>query len=125
MTLLEKAGESLAAARLCCDAGHYNSATSRGYYASYQAVRSELERLGIEPLDTGITGGERWEHRTLPQGAMEFLGMPDELVQRLQADYWLRVRADYHTEAIIEVIARAVIEHAEAIIRWIEEVTIS
>lgn len=122
MTLLEKARESLAAARLCCDAGHYNSAASHGYYASYQAVRSELERLGIEPLDTGETAGGRWEHGTVPQAAMEFLGMPDELVEHLQGDYWLRVLADYHTDETTADIARFVIQHAEAILQWIEEV---
>ncbi len=125
MTLLEKARESLAVARLAHDAGHYNSAASRGYYASYQAVRSELERLGIEPLDTGQTEGERWEHGTVPQAAMEFLGTPDELVQHLQGDYWLRVLADYHTDETTEDITRLVIQHTEAIIQWIEEVMTS
>jgi uncharacterized protein (UPF0332 family) len=125
MTLLEKAQESLQAARLCCDAGHYNSAASRGYYASYQAVRSELGRLGIAPLDTGETAGARWEHGTVPQAAMEFLGMSDELVEHLQGDYWLRVLADYYTDITTEDIARLVIQHAEAILQWIEEVMTS
>ncbi len=123
MTLLEKARESLAAARLCCDAGHYNSTASRGYYASYQAVRSELERLGIEPLDTGETAGARWEHGTVPQAAMEFLGMPDELVDFLTVDYLVRVSADYYEDAVTEAEAREVIAHAETIVRWIEVVS--
>jgi hypothetical protein len=76
VTLLEKARESLAVARLAHDAGHYNRAASNAYFASHQAVRSELERLKIPPLDTGWTEGKRWEHKTAYKQRLSIWGCP-------------------------------------------------
>lgn len=121
MTLFEKARESLAVARLAHDAGHYNRAASNAYFAGYQAVRPEFERLKIPPLDTGWTEGERWEHQTVPVAAMEYLGCPVELVEHPQDNYQLRVTADYTETGIVAEQSGLAIQRTERILQWVEE----
>ena len=54
--LLEKAKESLQAARLCLDSSLYNSATSRAYYAIFQAVEVALSNAGFHQREWSHSG---------------------------------------------------------------------
>lgn len=52
----EKAEESLRAAQLCLDRRLYNSATSRAYYAIYQAVEVALNEAGFHRKEWSHSG---------------------------------------------------------------------
>lgn len=45
---IERASASLRAARLCLEAGLWDDAVSRGYYAAYHAVQAVLFTAGLE-----------------------------------------------------------------------------
>jgi uncharacterized protein (UPF0332 family) len=57
LLFLAKARESLAAAEADLQAGRFNSAANRAYYAAFQASISLLIEHGIRPR------GRTWEHR--------------------------------------------------------------
>jgi uncharacterized protein (UPF0332 family) len=119
--LLAKARNSLEMAQLCFEAGGYDSALSRAYYSMYQAALAALIYFDIPISEEGITFGERWEHTTVPIALMEYLGYPEELVQKLQFAYRWRVEADYLPLVTPSNGARLVIEYAEEMIHRVEE----
>jgi uncharacterized protein (UPF0332 family) len=54
---LRKARESLTSAEADFEAGRFNSAANRAYYAAFQAAVAALLRAGIQPPK------DSWEHR--------------------------------------------------------------
>ena len=121
VTLRDKSDESLTVARWCRNNSHYNRAVSSAYYAAYQALHHELDEVGA-PIDPeGVTSGARWEHGTLPRGAVEFLGLPFEMAARLTDAYDLRVAADYYEIAMTQVRADTLIAFAEEVREWIRK----
>jgi len=117
---LAKSRESLAAEEADADAGRYNAAASRAYYAAFQAVVALLLAEGIKPR------GRAWEHRyviaqfsgTLVRRRKlipsRFRGAMQELLDlRSQADYdWRSVsrrradRALADVKGIVDAVAR-------------------
>ncbi len=101
------------------DNGHFNRAVSSAYYAAYQALHDALDEVSAPYDPSGVTSGLRWEHGTLPRGAVEFLGLPMELADRLMEAYDDRVYADYYAVAMSREHADRVIEFAKEVRRWI------
>ena len=101
-------------ARFCFEAGGYDSALSRAYYAMYQAALAALIYFDIPISAEGVTFGERWEHNTVPIALIEYLGYSEELVQKLQFAYRWRVEADYLPLVTPLDRARLVIEYAKS-----------
>ncbi len=90
-----KAEESLKAAELCFNAGLYNSAASRAYYAMFQAAQVALEKAGFKRAE--------WSHTALRAAFANELTRRRKLYSpflarslslglelRLVADYWER-----------------------------------
>jgi len=115
--LLVKARNSLEMARLCFEAGGYDSALSRAYYAMYQAALAALIYFDIPISEEGITFGERWEHSTVPTALMEYLGYSEEIIDNLHEAYEWRVIADYSEDMTPPVRAQLVIKYAQEMIQ--------
>ena len=121
MNLKEKSTESLTVAKWCRDNGHFNHVLSSAYYAAYQSLHNELDEVGA-PIDPeGVTGGERWEHKTLPGGAIEYLGLPEEMAIRTWRGFDRRVEADYKRVRITADNADQMILLAEEVREWIQK----
>lgn len=108
-------------ARLCFEAGGYDSALSRAYYAMYQAALAALIYFDIPISEEGHTRGMRWEHDTVPIALMEYLGYSEELIDNLQDAYEWRVTADYLEDMTPPARAQLVIEYAQEMIQIVEE----
>ncbi len=119
--MLVKARNSLEMARLCFEAGGYDSALSRAYYAMYQAALAALIYFDIPISEEGHTRGMRWEHDTVPIALMEYLGYSEELIDNLQDAYEWRVTADYLEDMTPPARAQLVIEYAQEMIQIVEE----
>lgn len=95
------ARESSETAQLAEAAGHLRSATSRYYYAAYQAVTALLLYQGLIPPN----GVEAWSHFLTPtllsEGAQTLIksrGRRTDLAMRMRGLYELRLTADYRAE---------------------------
>jgi uncharacterized protein (UPF0332 family) len=91
---LAKARESLASAEVDLQAGRFNSAANRAYYATFQAAVAALIQQGVGPR------GASWDHKFVISEfsgklvtrrklvAVRFAGVLDSLLTaRLRADY--------------------------------------
>jgi len=91
---LRKARESLASAEADLEAGRFNSAANRAYYAAFQAAVAALVAHGIGPR------GGSWDHKFV---ISEFSGklirrrkaVPARLTGTLDILLQRRLRADY------------------------------
>ena len=96
---LAKARESLASAEADLEAGRFNSAANRSYYAAFQVAISLLIRHGIVPR------GRSWEHRFVMS---EFSGklvarrkvVSAQLGGKLELLFTIRLVADYDQDSV-------------------------
>jgi len=105
--LLDQARRSLEAARLLLQAEYYDEATSRGYYAMFNAAQAALASMGI--------------HRSRHSGVTAAFGLhfvhlgdfPAELHAAFAQGFEPRVSADYGTETVNPSVAREMVASAE------------
>ncbi len=108
----EKAEESLRAAKCCFSQKLYNSATSRAYYAIYQAAQVALQKAGFSR--------EAWSHAGLHATFTNELIHRRKLYPPVFARYLnrvmeLRIIADYRGISISR-------KQGEQATRWAEEI---
>jgi len=117
---LNRAQESLNAARLCLDEDLVNSAASRAYYAMFQAAQVALGTAGFARAE--------WSHPGL-QAAFT-----TELIQRrkiypavfrdyLSSGLGVRQAADYGRAGVSKKIAYRVVRRAASFVSTVQEVT--
>ena len=112
---LSKARESLASAEADLQAGRFNSAANRAYYAAFQASISLLIEHGIRPR------GRSWEHRFVMS---EFSGKlvvrrkvaPSELGGKLELLLTARLVADYGQDNVSRREASRLVHQAGAFV---------
>jgi uncharacterized protein (UPF0332 family) len=113
-TFLDKAQESLVGARRAHEGGRYSNSANRSYYAVFQAAIHAILAERISPPGRG----DNWDHGWV-QG--QFNGLlihrrhlySTDLRTVLSDNYELRVRADYTTRAVTEVLASRALQRAE------------
>jgi len=96
---LHKALENLAAAEADVEAGRHNPASSRGYYAAFQAAVAILIENEVRPR------GDAWDHRFV---ISQFSGklirrrkvLPARLTGTLDVLLARRLRADYRPSGV-------------------------
>lgn len=96
---LRKAREGLASAEADLDAGRFNSATNRAYYAAFQASVAVLTANGIRPRR------DAWEHRfVISQVSGKLIirrkVLPARLTGLLDILLERRLRADYRPVSV-------------------------
>jgi uncharacterized protein (UPF0332 family) len=116
---LEKAEEFVKAAQQCLEAGWYNSAVSRAYYAMFQAARAALAAVGIHRPS--------WRHGNLHATFSTELVRskklyPLSLVRSLAEIMELRQIADYSDVQIPQRRATRVVRDATAFLNRVKEV---
>jgi uncharacterized protein (UPF0332 family) len=116
---LAKARESLASCLADLEAGRFNSATNRAYYACFHAAVAALDREGVRPA------GPAWEHRFVMS---EFSGRlvsrrklyPAALRATLRQLFDARVVADYRAQQVTAAAARRATRAAAAFLSAID-----
>jgi uncharacterized protein (UPF0332 family) len=115
---LRKARESLASAEADLEAGRFNSAASRAYYAAFQASVAILFENGIRPR------GDAWDHRfvinqlsgkLIARGKVvpaRFRGTMDRLLKA-------RLVADYRPASVARGAARGYVREARQLVHEI------
>jgi uncharacterized protein (UPF0332 family) len=111
---LVKSRESLASANADLEAGRYNSAANRAYYAAFQAAVALLIENGVRPHSGS------WEHKFVMS---QFSGtlvrqrkiIPSQHRGVLERLLESRVRADYRAESISRSDARRLVREASAL----------
>lgn len=119
-TYLAKAKESLAAADADLAAGRYNAATSRAYYAAFQASVAMLIENGIRPR------GDAWDHRfVISQFSGKLIGRRKIVPARYRGslDRLLKARllADYRPASVSKHDARNYVAEGKQFVRAIIE----
>lgn len=105
---LRKATGVLAAAEACCEAGLWDSAVSRAYYAAFHAAVAYLR----DKAGTSAGRGGRWSHQYVGQAFYRCAKAEGELLNDL---YQARTVADYTTAAQSAHDARRAIEMSKKI----------
>jgi uncharacterized protein (UPF0332 family) len=113
---LAKSRESLASAEADLEAGRFNSAASRAYYASFQAAIAALIEYGIRPR------GRSWEHRFVMS---EFSGkliarrkvVSSALGGKLELLLTTRLAADYGQRGVSRRYAGRSVQQARAFVQ--------
>ncbi len=116
---LEKARENLTAAQLCCDNALFNACANRAYYAMFQAGAAVLLKHEIAP------SGEKIGHEWLQSSFSGYLIHRRKMFSAkfrsyLNDAYWVRVRADYKTEAVPRKVALRQLERAREFVQTLE-----
>jgi uncharacterized protein (UPF0332 family) len=116
---LERAQESLQAAELCLKAGYVNSASSRAYYAMFQAAQVALETAGFTRT--------AWSHPGLQATFTTELIHRRKLYPATFRDYLssgivVRQAADYGRAGVSQKIARRIVRRAALFVAAVEEV---
>ena len=119
---LAKARESLASSEADVEAGRYNSAANRAYYAAFQAAVAALIWAGIKPVK------EDWGHRFVMDRFSVTLTkrrklLPSEFSSSLDQLFDNRVIADYREADISRRVARSGINIARRIVATVEQLT--
>jgi uncharacterized protein (UPF0332 family) len=120
-TFLDKARESVAGARAEYDAGRYNNAVNRSYYAVFQAAIHALQLDGIRLPG----GGDAWGHAFVDS---QFSGLlinrrhlyDTSLRNVVEENRRLREDADYTPDSINPIRASRSVQRAE---RFVTAVT--
>jgi len=124
-TFLDKARESLTGAAAELEAQRYSNSANRSYYAVFQAAIHAILAAGIRP-----PRDDDWDYGWV-QG--QFSGLlihrrrlySADLRRVLSDNYEVRVRADYTTRAVTEILASRALQRAErfvgAIVQRVEE----
>ena len=116
---LERAQESLQAANLCLQAGYVNSATSRAYYAMFQAAQVALEAAGF----TRATWGHAVLQATFTSELIARRKVyPSALRGYLSTGLLIRQEADYGTSGISQKVAQRTLRRAGRFVAAVEEV---
>ena len=116
---LERAQESLRAAELCLQAGYVNSATSRAYYAMFQAAQVALEAAGF----TRATWGHAVLQATFTSELIARRKVyPSGLRDYLSTGLLTRQEADYGTSGVSQKVARRMLRRATTFVTAVEEV---
>ena len=116
--LWNKAVEAAAAARLLFDAGHYNGAANRAYYAMFDAARVYLQEAH------GIDTSAMKRHATLIEKFSLLAVKSGELDRRhgraLSRAFDDRIVADYGKDTVSQAEARTLIEAMAAFLAAVE-----
>ena len=116
--LWNKAVEAAAAARLLFEAGHYNGAANRAYYAMFDAARAYLRKMH------GINSGALKRHATLIEKFSLLAIMSGEIDKShgraLSRAFDDRIVADYGDRTIGEAEARTLLEKMDAFLAAIK-----
>jgi uncharacterized protein (UPF0332 family) len=121
-TFLNKARESLVGARAEYEAGRYNNAANRSYYAVFQAAIHALQLEGIRLPG----GGTSWGHSFVDA---QFSGLLVNRRHRYEPalrtivgdNRSLRDDADYTTIQVTQVRASRAVQRAERLVRAVLE----
>lgn len=116
---LRKARESLASAEADAEAGRFNSAANRAYYACFQAVVAALIHAEIRP------SGSSWQHSfVISQVSGKLIKrrklLSGSLYGHLQAALDARLEADYQPTDVSERLSRRVVRNAADILEDVE-----
>jgi uncharacterized protein (UPF0332 family) len=117
---LDRARESLQAAELCLGAGLVNSATSRAYYAMFQAAQVGLNCAGV--------GREEWSHWALQSTFVTELIhrrkiYPAAFAEYLSSGLEVRLIADYSAEGVSQKRAQRQLRRARSLLAAVERET--
>lgn len=115
---IERAQESLQAAKVCLQAGYVNSSVSRAYYAMFQAAQVALAAIGL--------GRATWSHAGLQASFATELISRRKMYPSVLRDYLsvgLRVRhaADYGDPGVSRKVAERTLRRATAFVTAVEE----
>jgi uncharacterized protein (UPF0332 family) len=115
---LTRAIEFLQSAVVCLHAGLVNSATSRAYYAMFQAAQVALEAEGLMRSE--------WSHRGLHASFNQELIQrrklyPSALRSYLLAALTVRQAADYGESGVSAKVAARQVQRATTFVRAVEE----
>jgi uncharacterized protein (UPF0332 family) len=114
----DRARESLQAAELCLREGFVNSATSRGYYAMFQAAQAALWVVHL--------GRAEWTHAALQAAFVTELIRRRKIYPGAFAEYlWsglhARQLADYHADGVSRRVALRAVRRAVAFLSAVEK----
>lgn len=118
MVVLEKAEESLNAARLCLERRLYNSATSRAYYAIYQAAEAALTDAGFHRMEWSHPGLQATFTNELIRRRKVYPALFSRYINRALE---LRIVADYRTISISHKQSAQATQWAEDIIQRVKQ----
>lgn len=110
--MLDKATGKLASAQLCFDAGFFDDASSRAYYAAFHAITAALDVRGKNTSSHGQTMGA-FNREFVKNGPLE-----PQAFRRLQRLFANRQAGDYDASVSIES-AQAAEDIDDA--RWLVE----
>jgi uncharacterized protein (UPF0332 family) len=116
-TYLDKARESLEGARREYEAGGYSNSANRSYYCVFQAAIHAILTERIRP-----PRADDWDHFNGLLISRRHIYATD-LREVLSDNYDVRVRADYTTRTIPEVVARRALQRAERFVAAIVQRT--
>jgi uncharacterized protein (UPF0332 family) len=117
---LEKAKESLKAARILFEAECYNSCTSRCYYAMFQMAIAALVRLGIHPPQAGRYG-HAWVHAAIARELVHRRKiLPAALAKALPDALKLREEADYSDTTLGRKRAERLLKHCQEFVSHLQ-----
>ena len=115
---LRKAQLFIQAAEICHQAGYYDSAVSRCYYAVYRAA--------IAALQANEYLRPSWNHGTLQRLFNQLITekgeYPDRFAEYLRVCYDLRVDADYENELVTEEESKVALNYAQEFVKTVQEV---
>ncbi len=114
---IERARESLRAAKLCLDAGHVNSAASRAFYAMFQSAQVALAGVGVSR--------PTWSHPALQAALTTELihrrkVLPAQLRDYLSSGLAVRHAADYGRTGVSRKVAERIVRRAAEFVRAVE-----
>ncbi len=108
---LQRASETLNAARMLCDSGFFRESVSRAYYAMYYAVEATLLHQGY------VAKTHRGAHTLFNEHLVKPGVLPEETGRALRRVFANRQAADYDPNLDIpEHVARQVIDTAAGFI---------
>ena len=108
--MLEKAREKLASARVCLDAGYFDDAASRAYYAAFHAVSAALGAKGLAYSSHGQTLGA-FNREFVQTGLLDPVAF-----RRLQTLFTSRQTGDYDASSSI---SRSQAEQSVSDAQWL------
>jgi uncharacterized protein (UPF0332 family) len=115
---LKKADSALASAKRDFDAGDYDGAANRLYYAMFHAARAALESIGIPPHGRHATIIARFGRYFCRGGPL-----PSELGRAINEAQELRVEGDYGSGTPDPSEVAAYLAKAEAFVAAVKTIT--
>lgn len=114
---LKKADSALASAKRDFDAGDYDGAANRLYYAMFHAARAALESIGLPPQGKHATIIARFGRHFCRNGPL-----PSELGRAINEAQELRVEGDYGSNTLDPNVVAGYIAKAEAFVAAVRPV---